>query len=563
MDILKLSQYQERSYEETPTPRGWVTYGEDNLFPQYLVDLYKSSATHGALCNTISQMILGKGLVAEDIETRLKIEEWDLEQTLRRACLDLKIQGGFALEIGYSIDRTSITTVKHCPFENLRSGDANGNDVVDFYWYSRDWTDPREDPYQVRAFDPSEAAQNPTQILYINPFSPGSFFYPKPDYIGSINYIELDKEISLYHINNIRNGLAPSFTIHFKNGVPSNEERTKIRNDIERQLAGTTNAGKFIITYSDQPERKPDFEPFPLSDADKQYQFLSTESTDKIMVGHRVVSPAMFGVKTAGQLGSTQELEIASQLFNTQVINPFQRIVKQAIKKILNASGLNPQISIDELTPIIVVEAKNHKVEMSEDIALHISNWLIARGEELPNEDAWELIDERFVDYETEDVQDAMWTFASLPSSTRNEVSVLDNEIVKVRYQYDPRKTKRDSRTFCKMMTSANKIYRKEDLLQAGSEIVNPGWGPNGDNTYDIFRYKGGGNCHHRWVRRTYLQTNNKRVSVAEAKRIINRLPFAERIANMLPPNDPSIVSQMPYTMPDDGFLPSNPRFNK
>ena len=134
MELIQLSQYEERSYAETPTNRGYVNYGDDNLFPQYLVDLYKQSATHGALCNTIAQMILGNGVTAEDIETRLKIAEWGLDDTLRKACLDLKIQGGFALEIGYSIDRTTITTVKHCPFENIRSGEANENDHVEYYF---------------------------------------------------------------------------------------------------------------------------------------------------------------------------------------------------------------------------------------------------------------------------------------------------------------------------------------------------------------------------------------------------------------------------------------------
>jgi hypothetical protein len=199
--------------------------------------------------------------------------------------------------------------------------------------------------------------EHPTQILYVKPFSPGSYYYPKPDYIGSIDYIELDKEIGKYHINNIKNGLAPSFTIHFKNGVPASEERRKIRNDIERQLAGATNAGKFIVTYSDSPDRKPDFEPFPLSDADKQYQFLSTEVSDKIMVGHRVVSSAMFGVKTAGQLGNTQELEIASELFDRQVIKPYQRIVEDAVQQILSAAGTSSLVTVQEV-PAIQIQAK-------------------------------------------------------------------------------------------------------------------------------------------------------------------------------------------------------------
>ena len=48
MELLKLKEYQERSYAEIPSREGWVKYGDDNLFPQYLIDLYKSSATHNA-----------------------------------------------------------------------------------------------------------------------------------------------------------------------------------------------------------------------------------------------------------------------------------------------------------------------------------------------------------------------------------------------------------------------------------------------------------------------------------------------------------------------------------
>lgn len=561
MELLQLAKYEERSYEETRSTRGYINYGDDNLFPQYLVDLYKSSATHGALCNTIGQMILAEGLTSSDIETRLKIEEWGLQDEMRKACLDLKIQGGFALEVTWSLDRTTIASVKHCPFENLRAEEADANDKVDAYWYSTDWEDAMVHPIRVKAFCTDSKNEHPTQILYVSPFSPGSFYYPKPDYIGSVNYVELDKEISKYHINNIRNGLAPSFTIHFKNGIPSPEERRKIRNDIERQLAGATNAGKFIVTYSDQPDRKPDFEPFPLSDADKQYQFLSVETTDKIMVGHRVVSPAMFGVKTAGQLGSTQELEIASQLFDKQIIKPFQRVVKRALTKVVNAAGLQGRIDIMVGEPVQVQEVQASKTccssDLPDELELSVTNFLIDLGEDEDLEN-YELIDQREVDYDTEDMQDAAWAFAKTPAADRNSESRLDNEIVKVRYQYDPRKTSKNSRKFCKMMVSANKIYRKEDIEAASQEAVNKGWGPNGTDTYDIFRYKGGGACHHRWVRRTYLQKNNKKVSVAEAKRIIDALPLNDRLRNQIPPNEDPLASQMPYTMPNAGFL--NPR---
>jgi len=548
MELLKLKEYQERSYAEIPSHEGWVQYGDDNLFPQYLIDLYKSSATHNALCTSIAMMIFGDGVQANTLDARLKIEEWGLDDEIRKACVDLKIQGGFALEVVYSIDRTTISKVRHCPFENLRSGEVDENEDCHWYYYSKDWADKREEPIAVHAFDPSMKNEHPTQILYVKPFSPGSYYYPKPDYIGSIDYIELDKEIGKYHINNIKNGLAPSFTIHFKNGVPASEERRKIRNDIERQLAGATNAGKFIVTYSDSPERKPDFEPFPLSDADKQYQFLSTEVSDKIMIGHRVVSSAMFGVKTAGQLGNTQELEIASELFDRQVVKPYQRIVKDAVESILGAADAGAIVTISE-PEAVQIQASEEAVDLN-----LACDFLIDLGEDVSDE--WELIDARKVDYDTEAVQDAMWTFATVPSGKPQASSEQDNELIKVRYAYMPKVTgtpNHESRDFCARMVSAgDRVWRKEDIEAASQRAVNPGWGPNGADTYDLFLYKGGGSCQHFWERRTYLRKNNKKVSVNRARQIIR-----EAGLEPIPTNDRK-VAQRPRDMANRGFLPSN-----
>jgi hypothetical protein len=608
MELLKLKEYQERSYAEIPSHEGWVQYGDDNLFPQYLIDLYKSSATHNALCTSIAMMIFGDGVQANSLDARLKIEEWGLDDEIRKACVDLKIQGGFALEVVYSIDRTTISKVRHCPFENLRSGEVDEDEKCHWYWYSKDWADKREEPIAVHAFDPSMKNEHPTQILYVKPFSPGSYYYPKPDYIGSIDYIELDKEIGKYHINNIKNGLAPSFTIHFKNGVPASEERRKIRNDIERQLAGATNAGKFIVTYSDSPDRKPDFEPFPLSDADKQYQFLSEEVVAKIMVGHRVTNPMMFGVMVSGKLGGGLELKTSEEIFGGDVIDPYQHIMTNAIESILAAAGTPDQVTLympeaeeanvevsytgiqissavdiiskvgtGELTGPQAVQllvamlgfdrataeglfegiVPKPPVEMqSDDAVVDLSlacDYLIEMGEEV-DEDEWVLIDARKVDYETEAVQDAMWTFASVPSYGRPDESKQDNELIKVRYAYMPKVTgtaKHESREFCERMVGAgNRVWKKEDIEAASG--ANPGWGPNGAATYDLFLYKGGGSCQHFWERRTFLKKDNKRVSIKRARDIIR-----EAGLDPIETNDPK-VAKRPRDMANRGFLPSN-----
>ncbi len=539
MELIQLNQYEERSYRETANKMGFVNYGDDNLFPQYLVDLFHSSATHNALSTTIAMMIFGEGFDATTLDGRLAFDQWNLNDELRKACLDFKIQGGFALEVNWSIDRTTIANVSHLPFENIRSGFVNEDEKVEYYYYSKDWNDKREEPSEICTFNPERNIEHPTQILYVKPFSPGSFYYPKPDYVGSINYIELDKEIGVYHINNMKNGMSPSFSIHFKNGIPPQEERNRIRMDIERQLSGASNAGKFIVTYSDDPDRKPDFEPFQLSDAHNQYQFLSEEVTSKIMVGHRVTSPQMFGVAVPGKLGGGGELAEASELFEKNVIAPARQVVTEAVKTLLNAAGLDAQL----------VQLSEEPQEVNLDGCV---DYLTDKGEEMSDE--WELIDESPVDYDLEKARDAMWAFARVPSSNPNGKSEQDTEIIKVRYTYAPKSTQESSRSFCKQMVNAGKVYRKEDIEAASLRAVNPGLGANGANTYDLFLFKGGARCHHFWSRQTYLRKNNKKISVNQAKKLIRE---AGVDAKRLPENDKR-VAQRPIDMPNEGFI--NPR---
>ena len=601
MDILKLSQYQERSYAESANSKGFVNYGDDNLFPQYLIDLFHSSSTHNALTTTIATMVFGEGFDATTLDGRLAFDQWNLNDELRKACVDFQIQGGFALEVNWSLDRTTIANVSHLPFENIRSGFVNEEERVDYYYYSKDWSSKRAEVDEICTFDPERKLDHPTQILYVKPFSPGSFYYPKPCYTGSIDYIELDKEIGKYHINNMLNGMAPSYRVHFLNGIPPQEERNRIRMDIERQMTGAGNAGKFIVTYSDDPERRPIFEPFELSDAHNQYQFLSEEVTAKIMVGHRVTNPQMFGVAVPGKLGGGGELAESADLFEQNVVLPNRLIVKDTIQTLLRASGLDSSViplgsaiqdgNVDQsYTGIqvasaieVVTKVKTGEINQIQAIQILVSmlgfdidqatamfgdvnvnlssdevnldaSWefLDALGEDISEE--WELIDESPVDYETEAVKDALWAFASVPSSNPNGKSEQDTAIIKVRYVYSPKSVQADSRSFCKKMVAASKVYRKEDIEAASLRAVNPGLGEGGSNTYDLFLYKGGARCHHFWSRQTYLKKTNEKISVNQAKKLIRE---AGVNAKRLPENSRK-VAQRPIDMPNEGFV--NPR---
>lgn len=600
IESVKLATYQPRSYREKEKG-AFVHFGDDNLFPQYLVELFHQSPTHNALCNTIGMMIYGDGFDPVDLNAKLLFAQWGMDEVLRKAALDLKVHSGFALEVVWSLDRETISDVKHVPFECVRSGVMDENEIVHEYYYSRDWSNRSFEPVCIPKFSPENKLEEPTQLLYVKPFTLGSFYYSKPDYLGALNYIELEKEIGVYHINNIKNGLSPSFAIHFKNGIPNDEERQKIRQDIERQGAGAHNAGKFWMTFSDEPDRVPEIEAFALSDADKQYQFLSEETTSKIMVGHRVTNPMMFGVATPGKLGGGTEIAESATLFEEQVISPARQVILEACTDLLNACGVVSTVAprgvevgeadvtqsytgiqvssaleiigkqvTGELTTAqaiqLLVTMLGFPLEsaqrMFQDVALSQQNdlnaafeWLESRGEVMGEE--WELIDEQEVDYELEDAQDALWSFARTLRNNPSRKSSQDNEIVRVRYAYAPLSLADDkSRDFCSRMVGAMKVYRKEDIISAGNQAVNPGWGPNGASTYSIWLYKGGGSCRHYWMRQTYLQKDNKLVSVNEAKALIQSLPVSERAKNRLEENDP-LVAKRPRDMANRGFLES------
>ena len=78
---------------------------------------------------------------------------------------------------------------------------------------------------------------------------------------GGLQYSELEEEISNYHLNNIMNGLAPSMLINFNNGTPNEEERTLIEQRIYQKFSGSSNAGKFILAFNDDPAQQATIEP--------------------------------------------------------------------------------------------------------------------------------------------------------------------------------------------------------------------------------------------------------------------------------------------------------------
>ena len=351
---VKLADYTVVSSAERSDRGGWVNYGLNNLFPQYLRELAQTGAVHGSLCISIGDMIAGKSLEAGLYNKRL--EELHTYDVFYGCAHDYKKYGGFYIEVIYTFDRENVAKLRHIPFEECRIGIHGEDEEVCGVWHSNDWAATkrkRNKPEFIPLFNLAKKAEEPRQIYYCFNYT-GAQFYPRPDYYSAINSIELAKEISVYHINNIVNGLMPSFIVSMFQGAPDPEQQREMKRDWERELTGAKNAGKFIMTFNERDTPKPDITTFPLSDADKQYQFLSQESTSLIMVAHRVTTPLLFGIRdVATGFGSNKdEMAVGLEIFTNQVIEPAQRKLAKAFEEVLSWEMPGLTITVVPNTPL-------------------------------------------------------------------------------------------------------------------------------------------------------------------------------------------------------------------
>ena len=517
IQAINLSAYQPVEAVEKDNRAGWIDYGYNNLFPQHLITLYYNSPIHNALTNSIAYMIEGQGTGTI------------LDNALQGIAFDLKLQGAFVAEVIWSMDFTRIVKINHLPFENCRLAYDKEEDDITGIWYSKDWANSRSKkgkPEFIPAFNPSQAEEQPRQVIYAHGMMAGSSYYAKPDYFGALNYVELSYQMGLYHVNNILNGLFPSFIINFLNGIPQKEEREAIRREWEERLSGASNAGKFLMTFNEDPTRAPSIESFPLSDADKQYQFLSEETAKQIMVGHRVVSPLIHGIRDTTGFGSNKdEMLVGMEIFNNQVIKHYQSIITNTFAPILGSDltitmnsvfdevvVVQPTVQTAELKKKVV--AAENKIS-AEDSALWLA-YLKEKAEYI-NEEEWQLLsDEEVTNPEGE--EQYRTEFMSVRGySNPDEKDTLDTGLYKVRYYYSKNFTYKDgeivTRDFCQDMVALSKegaLFRYEDIQDMSDAGVNGQFAPAGSSQYNLFIFKGGVYCRHAWFRKVFVRKREK-----------------------------------------------------
>jgi hypothetical protein len=326
----------------------WVSYGVENDYPNYLLNLYRRSAKHNAIVNGKVGYIVGKGWTSEEETPAAKAfldsptfpNAYDsMNDLTQKLTLDMEIYNGFALEVTWSRGG-GIAEICHVDFHRVRAD----KDEKMFYVY--DWYDEyevRQFPQlnqvnQIPAFDPDNRIGK--QLFYYRAYSAGVKVYPLPEYLGGTAYIELDVEIANFHVNNIKNNFWGSYLINFPNGIPTPEESDAIERQMKMKFGGTDNAGRFLVNFSDSPETKPELTPLTPSDLDKQFDILNKTVQQEIFVAHRVTSPMLFGVKTEGQLEGRAEMVESYEIFKATYIEDRVQRIERSVNYLASFNGV-------------------------------------------------------------------------------------------------------------------------------------------------------------------------------------------------------------------------------
>jgi hypothetical protein len=543
--ILELAAYEAPVITENKKD-DYVSFGEDNNYYQFLIDCYTNSTTQNAIVNNTCRLVYGKGLTA--INASQKPSDYAAmvsmfsKEDVRNMVNDLKLLGQCAMQIIYSKDRKKIAQVHHMPVQLLRAQKCNADGKVEGYYYSDNWTDIKNYPPKlIPAFGTSNEA---IEIYFVKPYSVGLKYYALPDYVGALPYCTLEESISEYLINEVNNGFSSRSVVNFNNGAPSEEQQRLIKNKIMQSLTGTQGE-KVIVSFNSNAESKTTVDAMPVNDAPDLYSTLSEECLRKIMLGHNVTSPLLFGIaSTNGFSSNADELKNSYILFDNMVIRPMQELLLDSFDEILAYNGIALNLYFKTLKPLEFTDLSGmmDKEQIEEETGIELSQDsqvlqdFFDKGEDIEQE-GYVCIDEREVNYDLEDGFDAelkkiaekfkpkqttlskivnlLRTGRAAPNKDSEQDREIDGTFFKVRYQYTGNPS--PQRKFCRLMMRKQKVYRKEDILALDNQQANPGFGPFGSDTYSIWLHKGGARCKHKWKRRTYMSVG-KKASIGSAK---------------------------------------------
>ena len=326
---------------------GYIKYGENNDYPEYIVDLYNKSSKHSAIIKSKVHYITGNGW-SGDADAKPFIDKANRVESLndltRKVSLDIEIFGGAFLEIIWDLSG-NLAEIWHCDYTKMRTNKDNTQ-----YWYKEDWKDNKVKPIVVAAFNPKQPVGK--QILYVKEYRPNIGIYGLPSYFAALNYIESDIEVSKHILGNAQTGFSASKLITLPNGEPNDEEKRNVDNRIRKTYSGA-DGKKYMIAFVNDISRKPVIDDLGTSDLTKEdFGKIDELIQTNIFSGHQVTTPSIMGIAEAGKLGTRTEMRDGYEIFKNTYVNAKQMHLESVFNMLAKYKGVETEIKIIPTEPI-------------------------------------------------------------------------------------------------------------------------------------------------------------------------------------------------------------------
>lgn len=323
----------------------YVQWGLNNNYPSFLVHLYNESSIHSAIINQKTNYIIGDGLInanGEEVNPEVNAND-NLKEFASKVIKDYLLFNAFAVEVIFNVFGQPIE-LHHVPMHKIRM-----NKTKTKFWVNDDWLLSRK-TLQYERYSLKNNQDSTSKIFFFDGYFPSlNNVYSTPEYAGCLKAISTDVAIKDFNLNNIKNHFSPSTVITFFNGANvADEVKKKMIAEIERNYKGE-NGKKIIIDFQTKDGKSAEVKALTANDWDKAYSQVSQANTDDIMIGHQVQNPSLFAIKTAGQLGNTQELETSYEIFKANYINVKRQEIESAFNQLFtNYDGIQGKVQFKD-----------------------------------------------------------------------------------------------------------------------------------------------------------------------------------------------------------------------
>jgi hypothetical protein len=348
--ILNFAEAKQPEYRER-RGQGYIEFGEKNDYPDYLLSLYNKSAKHNAIVRGKVNYITGNGWATKEEDTSAQefIDNPNPYESLtdltRKVSIDMEVFGGAYLEIIWSKLDGTIAEMNHIDYTKIRSNKDNTQ-----YWYKEDWGNRKEKEEVIAAYNLNN--RQGKQILYLKEYRPGLDTYALPGYIGALNYIESDVEVSRHVLGNAQTGFSASKLITLPNGEPSPDEKRNIERRFTDRFSGS-DGKKFILSFVTDINKKPAVEDLGASDLTKEdFNQVDKMIQQNIYAGHQITTPSLFGILTEGSLGTRSEIRDGYEVFKNTYVNDKQQFLESVFNQLAEINGVTADLYIKPVEPI-------------------------------------------------------------------------------------------------------------------------------------------------------------------------------------------------------------------